>query len=269
MAMAPHAQSEKTATSMELRDLLLALDDGTGTEGTRRVAQMLTSADLLVDALCDSGLSRVHTLRLARHAVAISPGVKYKLTNALCADAGRDENAMMRVLDVLGDLFEGEPPPAVRRLRLHGTGRLRAKAALTLSRNEQSLEWAEQALSDPDARMRANAVEAIAALKSERARALLEKAATDPHRRVLANALLALHKLGAPETEKQLLDLSASRSPFSRSAAAWAMGKTGDPVFGEALGWMLGDPDARVRKHAFQAIKAIKSAPGLDEPQST
>jgi hypothetical protein len=254
---------------MELRDLLLALDDGSGAEGTRRVAQMLTRADLLVDALCDSGLSREQTLKLARQAVAISPEVKYKLTSALCADAGHDESAMMRVLDVVGELFEGGPPPAVRRLRLHGTGRLRAKAALTVSRNESSLDWAEQALCDADARMRANAVEAIAALKSERARTLLEKATTDPHRRVQANALLALHKLGAPETEKQLLDLSADRSPFSRSAAAWAMGKTGDPVFGEALGWMLGDPDARVRKHAFQAIKAIKSAQGLNEPQRT
>jgi HEAT repeat protein len=45
-------------------------------------------------------------------------------------------------------------------------------------------------------------------------------------------------------------------------------GKTGDPVYGEALGWMLGDPDARVRKHAFLAIKAIKSAQSA-EPQRT
>ena len=268
MVMAQRAQSENTATSMELRDLLLALDDGTGAEGNRRVARLLARADLLVDALCDSTLSREQMLKLARQAVAISPGVKYKLTSALCMDAGRDENAMVRVIDVLGELFEGAIPPAIRRLGLNGPGRLRAKAALTVSRTERSLEWAEQALNDPDDRVRANAVEAIAALKNERGRALLEKAATDPHRRVQANALLALHKLGAPEAEKKLLDLSANRSPYSRSAAAWAMGKTRDPVFGEALGWMLGDPDARVRKHAFQSIKAIKSSQGAGEPRT-
>jgi hypothetical protein len=269
MAMAQRAQSEKTATSMELRDLLLALDDGSGTGGSQRVAEMLTNADLLVDALCDSSLSREQTLRLARQALAISPGVKYKLTNALCMDAGRDESEMVRVIDVLGELFEGEIPPAIRRLRLHGGGMLRAKATLTVSRTDRSLELAEQALNDVDDRVRANAVEAIAELKNERVRALLEKAAKDPHRRVQANALLALHKLGVAEAEKMLLDLSANRSPYSRSAAAWAMGRTGDPVFGEALGWMLGDPDARVRKHAFQSIKAIKSAQAAGEPQKT
>lgn len=82
------------------------------------------------------------------------------------------------------------------------------------------------ALSDPDPRVRANAVEAVGSLKIpvDRKLELLSKVAEDPNNRVAGNLAVALGPLDAVQALRVLTRLLNSRDKWERASAVYAAG---------------------------------------------
>ena len=164
----------------------------------------------------------------------------------------------LRILEVIGTVADGSRilPILIQCLR-QPDPRLRSKAALLIGRTNRSAQRVKEAAWEPDARVRANCVEALWGVDTEEARAALWAATNDPSNRVQGNALLGLYRLGDAASIGSLVRMSAHAESLFRATAAWAMGETGDPRFRPILAQMVGEPDAIARRHVFRAISRL------------
>jgi HEAT repeat protein len=173
--------------------------------------------------------------------------------------SGLDAARERRVLAIVDEL------PAVRhillplaRLLRSQDPQVRSKAAALYCRVSQNPEWVRKVLSEPDARIRGNAVEGLWGANSDAVRNLLLEASRDRNHRVAANALIGLHHIDSPQAAAGLKNMACCPEPEVRSAAAFAMGQTTDPGFREDLQVLLKDPDSRVSSLAFRSLIRIQ-----------
>ncbi|MGA2434903.1 MAG: HEAT repeat domain-containing protein [Bryobacteraceae bacterium] len=217
--------------------------------------------------MCDPRLLPLEEeIQIARDLMKTDPLLDTKLARRFSQLAGEEASKMEtevaeRILTVLGAISDGTRilPMLVQVLR-HPDTRLRSKAALLVGRTNKSGQWTDRLLNEPDARVRANTIEALWGMDSPGARALFWEATKDPNNRVVGNALLGLHQLGDNATIPRLLALTASQDPLFRATAAWVMGETEDPRFLPALGQMIREPNSIARHCVFDAIAKIKRA---------
>jgi hypothetical protein len=197
---------------------------------------------------------------------AIDPLFCAKLARSLPEEpAGSGDSrlgpVMARLLDLIGALQEGRQilPVAAALLR-HPNRHVRSKTALLMGRIRKDHAWAEQRLSDPDPRVRANAVESLWDTSSEGARAVFLAAIADADSRVAGNAIVGLYRLGDAASIGLTAALGTSADPRRRATGAWIMGRTGDMRFVNPLGQMVTDKDTDVRRNVFAALARLKAA---------
>ncbi|MBI4873861.1 MAG: HEAT repeat domain-containing protein [Acidobacteria bacterium] len=225
---------------------------------------LLLSCGHLPGALADPAQFHLETaIRVARAASRIDPQVGVSLAQRMASIGSPDGIAESRLLEIL----EAVRPirgilPMIARLTTHPNLRVRAKAVLLTGRGNRNPHWIAQQLTQEDARVRANAVEALWGLDTPDARAVLWQAGRDAHHRVLGNALLGLHRLGDAGVVPRILSMARHESPLFRAAAAWVMGESGDPRFLDPLTAAAGDSDARVRQSAAPAVACLQQAAG-------
>lgn len=172
---------------------------------------------------------------------------------------GRELAAAERALQILDKVSDGTRlTPVLLNLLRQDNQRLRSKAALMLIRATRSPKTAAILLGEHDARVRANAVEALWDVKSPEAQAIMRQAMQDPNNRVFGNAALALVKCGEPEAAEAVRRAAGAADPKLRATAAWVMGASGDSSFVPRLAAMIRDEDATVRRSVFRAISALK-----------
>jgi HEAT repeat protein/acylphosphatase len=225
----------------------------------------MVSTGLLLRALCDPELSRDDALRLGRAARRVDPMVEVALARSLADSAGGDGTVHVsdpaRLMDILCELADASRiMPSLMRMMRHPNPNLRSKAVKMIGRGSRSTKWVMGRLSEPDQRVRANAIESLWGMDTPEARALLKFAASDASNRVVGNALLGLYHLGDASILADVINLAAHESPLFRASAAWVMGETGDPRFTDALRRLISEPDPSVRKRAFSALAQIKTA---------
>jgi HEAT repeat protein len=109
-----------------------------------------------------------------------------------------------------------------------------------------------EALNDPDARVRANAIEAFEDGGDPRTAPLLLPFLADPDNRVRANAAKALHVFGRPEGRPVLEAMLQDPSETMRLSAVWAIGEL---AIGGAAELLL----ARGRIEPAAAVKSMIS----------
>jgi len=143
-------------------------------------------------------------------------------------------------------------------LLAHPNERVRSKAVELVGRGQPHGDWWNLAFDDPDARVRANAVEALWGLESEAARAAFERATEDPHHRVVVNALVGLHRASVPSAAERLRALCAHSGEMFRAAAAWGLGVIEDEESLERLQALRKDPSEVVRRNALRSIVRIR-----------
>ena len=217
--------------------------------------------------LCNPALCSLEDdVAIARLVMRKDPLLEVKLAKRIGNSQTREgppiETAVaLRILEVIATVADGTRilPILIQCLR-QPDPRLRSKAALLIGRTNRSAQGVEKAAWEPDARVRANCVEALWGVDTEAARAALWAATSDPHNRVQGNALLGLYRLGDAASIGPLVRMSAHAEPLFRATAAWAMGETGDPRFLPILTSMVGEPDAIARRHVFRAISRVKRA---------
>ena len=246
-----------------------------GKAGVKPLLDLLWSSSLLLTSLIDpSLLSLPAAIALARRWVAFDRMLDIKLLQiafplgeeetVAAVDMGRRKRAL--------DIVSGLPPDrhvllALAKLLRNPDGYIRSKAALLYARASRNPEWVRKMLAEPDARIRANAVEGLWDTNSPFAAALFREAALDPDHRVAANALIGLHHCG--EAEGVLADLLEnmvrSPNPMARRAAAFAIGHVRDANCTATLEILLRDGDPGVRGEALRALIAIRREDRTEE----
>lgn len=135
--------------------------------------------------------------------------------------------------------------------------RLRAQLALIIARHFRSWEWAIQAMTEPDARLRANVIEGTSDWNTDAALPL--RALHDVHHRVVCNACVSLVKMGHPKGPLTLRLLLEHPAPEFRAAACWAYSVVGTAADAAAMEAMQSDPHPSVRTRAAKTLTTLKA----------
>jgi HEAT repeat protein len=246
------------------------LKSAADSRGAQYLVSLLVSNDMLLQALCNTELSREEALSLGRAARRVDPMVDVALARSLADSAVGDSTIQVadpaKLMDILCEIADpGRIMPSLMRMMRHPNRHLRSKAVKMIGRGSKSTKWVMGRLSESDPRVRANAIESLWGVDSPEARTLLKFAASDANNRVAGNALLGLYHLGEVSVLSDVVNLASHESPLFRASAAWVMGETGDPRFTEALRRLISEPDTTVRKRAFAALAQIRLANG--QPQ--
>jgi HEAT repeat protein len=169
-----------------------------------------------------------------------------------------------RLLDLMSAFSDSSRTlPVLAELLKHPSPRIRSKAVLLMGRARGDAKLPNSHVREKDARVRANAIEALWGDTSPEARSILTAATTDPDNRAVANAAIGLYKLDDTHSIALVLDMSEHSSPVFRCSAVWVMSETEDPRFLKTLAKLIGDADPRVRNLAFHAVAKIRKNKAL------
>jgi HEAT repeat protein len=168
-----------------------------------------------------------------------------------------------QALAILGELA---PPPrlfaTLRSAMAHADPYVRSTCALALGRRVDSLPWIRRLAEDNDERVRANTVEALWGRKGAEIESVLLTALNDAHHRVAANAAFGLY-LTDPERYLPTVGMFVNHAlPGFRCAAAWIIGKIGNPEHMSMLKPLLLDKNDKVRRAGFKSLATLRSAKG-------
>lgn len=227
----------------------------------RYLVALLSARGLLTGLLKELGrLDRGAAGAVARMAQRMDPGFEKALARSILEAQAQQAEDLECQLGLVEALTGGSHVlPLLGKLRHSENPKVRSKLARMLGQTARAHEWFNTMRSDPDARVRANAIESLWAARSPYAAACFESALEDPHHRVMANGLVGLYLMGDVESIRKLAEMAGHvEAPF-RAAAAWAMGRTGDPRFVPLLRALRKDghnPPAVLRR-ALHAITRI------------
>ncbi|HEY7304254.1 MAG TPA: HEAT repeat domain-containing protein [Bryobacteraceae bacterium] len=147
--------------------------------------------------------------------------------------------------------------PWLRSLTNHADKRIRSKAVKSLCALRPNSALVEKQLSSDDARVRANAIEALWGTRSQEAASLFREALNDSSHRVVVNALVGLHFHDPEEALEILLRLCKHSAPLFRAAAAWGLGRIADTRAIPALKTLVEDSSDIVRERAARVLEAF------------
>jgi HEAT repeat protein len=122
----------------------------------------------------------------------------------------------------------------------------------------QNPDWLEKHLTHPDARVRANVIEAMWAVASRFTKDIYRRALSDQNNRVVGNALLGLYRQSPLSSFPQIIKVSCSSCAPFRATAAWVMGQTGDERFLDRLQEMLTETEESVLRVVRRSIELIR-----------
>jgi hypothetical protein len=269
----PDAYRAAIQTSFEsdresfVRNALPLLRADASSPGYQYLLAFLIARGCAVAIVSDAALLTADEARtVARRLSALDPLFAMKLARAVPAapaDAteGRLDAVTGRLVDLIVSLRDGQGIlPAAAVLLRHPDRHIQSKAALIVGRIHHSHKWVDQKLSDPDPRVRANAVESLWGANTEGARAVFLTATANEDNRVAGNAVIGLYRMGDATSIGWTASMSAAENPRRRATGAWIMGRTGDARFAHSLRQMVADADPDVRRNAYRAMCALNGA---------
>src|SRR5579884_460169 len=222
---------------------------------------LLQSGDLIASIIDPARTSLKDAVTLARATAEAGIAVDGPLYEALGKYSHMADGSVIviRILDLLRDLSLGSQLTQFQAdLMAHTDARVKSKAALVIAKTGKNPAWAGRRLNERDARVQANAVEAIWDIDDQNARAILTMAAQSPHNRVAANALIGQYRLGDLDSVKKLLDMASGSDPLFRSSALWAMGETEDVRFLPFLTSVFSTGEGKEKQRALHAMARIQ-----------
>jgi hypothetical protein len=161
-------------------DILKTADDS---RGAQQLVAILAADNLLVAALCDPALNLDLALALARRAARGETKVDVMIARAVADNAaGMDEGVRdpMRLLEILSAIANpARVRPYLLRLLRYPDPVMQSKVVKMIGSGGRNPQWVRDKLNDPDARVRANAVESLWGFDSPEARAVFLLARKD------------------------------------------------------------------------------------------
>jgi len=228
--------------------------------GARYLVAVLLRENTLERAVCDASLfTLAQATAITKIATTIDTQFDIYLARRLTSSAKIDELEAVRILKILEEASNGvRLQPFLSQLLTHTNHHIRSKAALLIGRSNRNPEWAGEQMSDADARVRANAVEALWGIDDPACVAFFKEAAHDPHQRVAGNAMVGLYKLHDATSIRMLFEIAARPGVGWQTTAAWAMGETGNPRFHSILTRLMSTGESKLRQNAIRALSRIR-----------
>jgi len=239
---------------------LSVLADGGLSHGASYLVSLLLRENALADALCDPALLTVEAAAaVAKIAVAVERRFGVDLVRRLTSLDPTEQTQAERLLKIVEEVLDSMiVRPNLVPLLSHFNGRLRSKAALLVGRMNKSPQLASSQVSDLDARVRANAVEALWGVEDPACEAIFCKAACDRNQRVAANGAIGLYSL-QKVCSIQLLHQLAERPMLECNVSAiWAMGKIASPRFQPVVSQAMLSGGSKLRLHALRSLARIR-----------
>ena len=245
-----------------LTSSLSVLAEGVASHGGRYLVSLLLRENALHGALCDPALLTIsQAADIARLALVVDPHFGVEFARRLTSLEAINEQEAERILKIVEEVSDSmRIRPSLVPLLHHPNRRIRSKAALLIGRSNRNPELAEEQVSDEDARVRANAVEALWGIDDPACAAFFHEAARDRHQRVAGNAIVGLYKLHDVSSIRLLHELADRPSLDWQITAAWAIGITGSPRFQPALTRLMNAGDPHLRQHAVRSLSRIRQA---------
>jgi HEAT repeat protein len=219
------------------------------------------------EGLCDpAALSAPEAIAIAKQRAHGDPLFGQRLARSLM-DGGQPLEAgkALRLLEILAAIFKPLRVGLIGPLLHHPDPRVQSKAALLVGKGNQDVKWVRYRMLDRDARVRANALEALWDLNTKEARSTLVEALADANNRVVGNALLGLYRIGEPGCVDKIVELAGHADEKFRGTAVWVMQQSGDPSFIPILTKLLqeGGP---LQAKVMRALTSLKMAGTKDQP---
>jgi hypothetical protein len=238
--------------------------------GIRAVAKMIASDETFLDKLEEKAARDLDgAIRVGQHLLDADRSVTQSLLYRVnAAESEADLDRANRLLSIVGTINQavGNVMPLVPLTSAHDS-RIRSKAMLLVGKVVRRSEWLKKALSDPDSRVRANAIEAVWGAISEDLVPLLERALDDEHPRVVGNAVVALIQIGSEGALDHLERMTEHTAAEFRATAAWAIGHLQQADLLPRIKMLLQDKDPLVFRNALRASVKLRkdrkeAAPG-------
>jgi HEAT repeat protein len=152
---------------------------------------------------------------------------------------------------------------ALRAALAHDDGRVRSKAAVAVGRCVADVPLLQRLLTDTDARVRANTLEALWHLRTPEIETIFIRALNDTHHRTVANATYGLYLIDPERYFAKVCSLTDHPHAGYRAAGAWLLGKIAEPEHLPLLRPLLSEKNPEVRGAAFRALAILRQ---LDRP---
>ena len=239
---------------------LTVLADSVESHGVRYLVSLLLRGSALHGALCNPALFSIsQAAAVARLILVVEPRFGVDFARRLTSIEAINDQEAERILTIIEEVSDSMGVrPSFAPLLHHPNRRIRSKAALLIGRLNRNPGLAEEQLSDEDARVRANAVEALWGSDDLGCAAFFYDAARDTHQRVAGNAIVGLYMLHQVSSIRLLHELADRPSLAWQITAAWAMGITGSPRFQPALTRLMSVGDPQLRQHAIRSLSRIR-----------
>ncbi len=234
--------------------------------GVQHLIVMLESGRIFLPVLTEPSLTLERAVALSRSAV--KGGIlldvilaRYLARRALTLRDATCPPDIQRFLDILAEIADGERVlPYLMSLARETNRNLQSKAVLIIGRMSHNVQWAQMLQSEPDGRVRANAIESLWGIDTEEARQVLRSSIHDENNRVVGNALIGLYRLGDCSAVPEVFRMASHASKRFRGTAVWVMGASADPRYTRVLGHMVGEQNSALRAKVFSALGRIKAA---------
>jgi len=251
--------------------------------GMDHLVGMSLENNLMICAMTDPNLlTEDQALKIARQLHKSDARLDTKLLNRVMVEESQgargDTEGIKRALAIIDDISDCTMlvHPLTKLLR-HRDGHVRSKAGLLMVRAHRNADWLQQQMMTADPRTLANLIEGLlATAPTEKEVYLLWTYTYHANHRVASTALLVLYRNGQQQAKERLLAMGNHPAEQFRTAAAWAMGQTGDLCFLETLQHMARNDtgnakrmglkaSVHLRKAAARATSGLESAP---EPET-
>jgi len=170
------------------------------------------------------------------------------------------DKRIQRILSIVRSVWGDERamPWLLARMESDPEPSRRSKAALLLNRTFQKPEVVKRQMLDPDARVRANAIEGMIGCDSPEAIEVYRSVLDDPAPRVVCNALVGLYEHDAQFALDKLQGLCSHSSEEFRASTAWAIGEIGNDAARPWLTRLAQDESPMVRKIAVKSLLRLR-----------
>ncbi|MEX0887137.1 MAG: HEAT repeat domain-containing protein [Phycisphaeraceae bacterium] len=204
-------------------------------------------------------LEESRRLAAAQALIKIDPNFHRQLADRLRVD---DRKTRLRALSIIHGLNQGPFFEAALTELAASADEVVASAAvraLGSAESPEAVESLEAALEHPDARVRANAVEALSQVRSTRhVQTLVQMATADKAARPRANAIDALLQMRTSDAIRGLSRMLADPRPGHRASALWLVQQAQMLTLARHVAEMsLGDPDTEIRQRARAVIREL------------
>ncbi len=181
-----------------------------------------------------------------------------------------DASVVMRSLELIEVIGKSrQMVPVLFGLLSHDDPRIQSKAALVVEKLDHDFLYTRQLMRHSDARVRANALQAISDRADPRTMEFLRQGAEDADHRVRSLAAVGLCRIGDPLGWETLFKMIQDPRVSERRSAAWALGRCGTIESLPRLeGVLRDDGDERVRSLAAQSIQRIRERAAMPNTEA-